>query len=900
MAAVPPPGPIPAAAVAPGAGLNGQGPRNIFRDVSQHGIGAEKSSSMKLEIEKFKGTDYHLWEYQLKSILKVQGYWGVVCGAIRRPRWPIFDAQLDEYETHLVNVSEANFAAEMAGVPAAQQAATLADLQFLWDKIDEVAKTTIITSVNFKYLQLLTMCHTSHEAWVRLRTKFLEVSLPNQMRLEEEYRQVKMRRGQDVMSYINTLESYVDRLRGVGIDVAENTKIACLLRGLTQEFESIQTSILTNPTISYEHAVNLLIQWASLRGVRGNSSMPSGSVLLSEETNEETGEALLASRSNARGKGFRGRGRSMPRGQKAPAKRSSKCYGCGEEGHLQSQCPKRTNPTSRATCYTCGKVGHISPDCPQKGKASNSRGSSSSGSDRAAITFIAFDPDNPMHTCGEKETTEYEVMTDDFDIVVDDNEKAFVARKVKLDEWILDSGATQNMCNEASHFCKLKKLLTPKRIMMGDSTIIKAEYIGEIEIFTNGEEAVIKDVLYTPQMAKNLISVSQVMMQGKDLQFDSEHMICKIIERKTGKVVAKARPENNLWCLDFRVRNQPETLEESKKISEEIDQSLLSKEEKNESGIEERSLELETEDIPEFMLMNVDDGPFTEADYAAVASETEMKLWHHRFCHLGEKNLKKLQSKGMVRGLPEPKFEGAIKGSCQPCLQGKAHREPFPTPPHQPRTYEVLELVHSDVCEMPVYTYGGAKYFLTFLDEKSKRSWIYLMSHKSEVTEHFRNFKNLVEKQSGKRIKILRSDNGGEYVNAQLMEILQDTSIQHQLTVAGNPQQNGAAERLNRTLLDKVRSMIIGSGLSQKLWGEALYTANYVRNRSPTSEHQNMTPEEAYIGHKPSVAHLKVFGSKANVFVPENKRGKLDPRSWEGYFVGYGMNGQQRIPGLEP
>ena len=79
MAAVPPPGPIPAAAAAPGAGLDGQGPvRNIFRDVSQHGIGAEKSSSMKLEIEKFKGTDYHLWEYQLKSILKVQGYMYVV------------------------------------------------------------------------------------------------------------------------------------------------------------------------------------------------------------------------------------------------------------------------------------------------------------------------------------------------------------------------------------------------------------------------------------------------------------------------------------------------------------------------------------------------------------------------------------------------------------------------------------------------------------------------------------------------------------------------------------------------------------------------------------------------------------------------------------------------------
>ena len=221
-----------------------------------------------------------------------------------------------------------------------------------------------------------------------------------------------------------------------------------------------------------------------------------------------------------------------------------------------------------------------------------------------------------------------------------------------------------------------------------------------------------------------------------------------------------------------------------------------------------------------------------------MAKESDLRLWHQRFCHLGETNLRKLQQKNMVFGLPSAKLEGTVMSKCQACLQGKAQRQPFPTPPDQPRKYDVLELVHSDVCEMPINTYGGARYILTFLDEKSKRSWIYLMKLKSEVTDHFKVFLKMVEKQSNKKLKIMRTDNGGEYVNRHLMEFLQDNGIQHQTTIPGTPQQNGAAERLNRTLLDKVRSMLLGSGLPQRLWGEAMYTANYVRTRSPTSELQ--------------------------------------------------------------
>jgi hypothetical protein len=133
------------------------------------------------------------------------------------------------------------------------------------------------------------------------------------------------------------------------------------------------------------------------------------------------------------------------------------------------------------------------------------RGGSSSSD--PTITFVAYEQSPELRT------SSYEVVEDldgiEFDFENDRLENAFVARKVKADDWIMDSRATQNMCNVISYFSKLKKLERPKKIMIGDSTIIKSEHVGEVNIFTSeegGVEATIENVLYIPQLAKNLIS----------------------------------------------------------------------------------------------------------------------------------------------------------------------------------------------------------------------------------------------------------------------------------------------------------------------------------------------------------------------------------------------------------
>ena len=158
------------------------------------------------------------------------------------------------------------------------------------------------------------------------------------------------------------------------------------------------------------------------------------------------------------------------------------------------------------------------------------------------------------------------------------------------------------------------------------------------------------------------------------------------------------------------------------------------------------------------------------------------------------------------------------------------------------------------------------------------------MKYKSESFEKFKEFKNEVEKQTGKNIKSLRSDRGGEYLSTEFQEFLKENGIISQLTPPYTPQLNGVAERRNRTLLDMVRSMVSFTDLPVSFWGYALQTAVHILNRVPSkSVHQ--TPYEIWYSKRPSLNYMKVWGCPAYVKLP--KTNKLDARSEKGRFIGY-------------
>ena len=163
-------------------------------------------------------------------------------------------------------------------------------------------------------------------------------------------------------------------------------------------------------------------------------------------------------------------------------------------------------------------------------------------------------------------------------------------------------------------------------------------------------------------------------------------------------------------------------------------------------------------------------------------------------------------------------------------------------------------MVHSDVCgKVGTQSLGGGEYFVTFLDDYTQDVWVYILKQKSEVFQCFREWKAFVEKSSRRTIKIFRSE---EYTSTEFGKYLAQEGIKHELTTPHTPQQNGAAERLNRTPVEGVRTMLADSKLSHRFWAEALSTCAYLRNRSPTKALEGITPYEAWSGGKPDASLL--------------------------------------------
>jgi hypothetical protein len=134
---------------------------------------------------------------------------------------------------------------------------------------------------------------------------------------------------------------------------------------------------------------------------------------------------------------------------------------------------------------------------------------------------------------------------------------------------------------------------------------------------------------------------------------------------------------------------------------------------------------------------------------------------------------------------------------------------------------------------------------------------------------------------------VLRTDNNGEFSRKEFYQFFKHFGIACQNTTPYTPQQNGVVERMNGTLMDKVKRMLSGAELLQELWAEAVDTKKYMLSMSPSSVLVDMTPYEVWSGKKPSVSHLKVFGCDAFVHAPKLKRSKLDKKAIKCIFIGY-------------
>ncbi|KAL5834460.1 hypothetical protein ACOSQ4_013957 [Xanthoceras sorbifolium] len=268
---------------------------------------------------------------------------------------------------------------------------------------------------------------------------------------------------------------------------------------------------------------------------------------------------------------------------------------------------------------------------------------------------------------------------------------------------------------------------------------------------------------------------------------------------------------------------------------------------------------------------------------AVADADGKSNLWHQRLGHMSEKGMKTLLSKGKL-----PDLKAVDVGLCEDCIFGKQKKVSFAKIGKIPKA-EKLELVHTDVWgPSPVSSLSGSLYYVTFIDDSTRKVWVYFLKKKSEVFDTFRKWKAMVENETGLKIKRLRSDNGGEYRDSRFREFCANSGIKMEKTVPMTPQQNGVAERMNRTLNERARSMRLHAGLPKMLWAEAVNTAAYLINRGPSVPLDGGIPEEVWSGKEVNISHLRVFGCISYVHIDSAERSKLDAKSNKCVFVGYG------------
>ncbi|UYV77157.1 hypothetical protein LAZ67_14003462 [Cordylochernes scorpioides] len=205
-----------------------------------------------------------------------------------------------------------------------------------------------------------------------------------------------------------------------------------------------------------------------------------------------------------------------------------------------------------------------------------------------------------------------------------------------------------------------------------------------------------------------------------------------------------------------------------------------------------------------------------------------------------------------------------------------------------------LDLVHADLMgPLDVFSWGGAKYVLTIIDESTRHTSVFFLKNKGETLGKVKEWIRESEKQTSRKLKRIRTDNGLEFGSKEWDTFCTSVGIVHEHTMTYTPQQNGVAERMNRTLLDLVRSTISRSGLPKASWAELTHTAAYVRNRVLNNHNGESTPYELWTGNKPSLKHLRAIGCQVFVHIPRQvRKSKLERRAVKGNLVGYALRGR--------
>ncbi len=298
--------------------------------------------------------------------------------------------------------------------------------------------------------------------------------------------------------------------------------------------------------------------------------------------------------------------------------------------------------------------------------------------------------------------------------------------------WYVDSGALNHMTSHGEWFKDTKDLKTLTFVETGDDTTHLITQIGEVPLsMQNGQTKYLKDVLRVPTITKKLISVGQMVEQSLHVAFNPNGCFVENVKNQ-GKLIAKGEKNGRMFTLDVNMH----------KVN-----SML----------------------------------FTHGKGAR-----DIGIWHKWVGHVNMQHLKLMEKQNLVGGLPKFRTKEVMSEVCETCQLGKQARHPFPAQTTHVSS-KPLEMIHSDVWTMKTESIRGCKYYVSFIDDHTRKVWVYFMKHKDEMFQHFLNFKTMVEKEKGVSIKCLRSDGGGEYFSNEFSEYVKEHGIKRKYSYSYSP-----------------------------------------------------------------------------------------------------------------
>ncbi len=745
-----------------------------------------------------------------------------------------------------------------------------------WNARNLEAMDFIMSKVHDDYLYLIAHKNTAREMWNAILTSFQKTSKETAASLRSEIFEMKYDLRTPLKEYLNQYTRKMETLRNLGDRLSNEDLMRQLLRSLPKEFISLKVTMLDKnlENMPWEKFISYVTTYGKEINPEAEGLEDFQTPITSFNTFSNRGKFNNNNNRNSYFRGNDGKGRNF--GQNLGGKNfgqnfgnrnfgqnsrfrnnnnnnnnfdrnfrgnnfSNQNYNHSNDGCSNNYGDNRKNGSNRHPCHRCGKVGHFRKDCSVN--LSNYNANSNSGrhfsnfaNNSAHINTSNFVNDNSNGSNGDKENNvcllSAEMASGELEINANIVENLDVENKNNKIQFWIDTAATRHIVNSEKFFDSVIKLKTPIVINVAkNGTTVKAEKIGNIKCTSmKGFKMVLRNVLFAPDLPHNLLSFSRLDRLGYSLEI------------KQG--IARIRKEDNNVIFEAKLTGR-DLYEANFNVNlDNISANII------ETGIDE-------------------------------------SLWHKRYGHLNSLYLERLIKNKLVEGMDKSDI---IEDCCEACLRGKGCRSPFKST--RPRATQLLERIHSDVCGplSPVSGLGN-KYFVTFIDDFSHFAVVYPIKEKSEVYNKFMEYVSAAEVLVERKVKAIRCDQGGEYKSKNFIEFCKSKGIVIDYVQRYTPEQNGVAERFNRSVVEKFVTMLYDSKLPKTLWDQALETATYLLNRSPTSALDSVVPATLWYKTKPNVKNLRIFGSLVFVQVPQELRKKLDSHVEKAAIVGIRNSG---------